>query len=72
MTQVKKITVTLPEGLVLGLNDFSKELGRSKSGLIKEAIEYYFDILDLKIAEHRAATKGKTYTLDEVKAMINE
>lgn len=72
MTQVKKLTITLPQSLTLGLEDFSKELNKPKSTLIKEAIEYYFDILDLNLAQHRAKTKGKSYSLDEVRAMINE
>lgn len=65
------VMVSLPSGLNAELSSIAKELGESKSAIIRQALDYYFDIMDLKIAEQRAKESGKTYTLDEVEAIIN-
>lgn len=49
-----RLTVTVP-GEVLGeLNQYAEELGEKKSHIVAEALERYFDFLDLRLAEQRA------------------
>ncbi|AQW81269.1 hypothetical protein [Campylobacter pinnipediorum] len=60
------ITVSLPNDLNEELASVAKELGESKSASVRQALYYYFDILDLKLAEQRAKDKQKWHSLDEL------
>jgi RHH-type transcriptional regulator, rel operon repressor / antitoxin RelB len=40
---VTRITVRLPEELVAALDDAASQLRRSRSGVVRQAIEYYLD-----------------------------
>ncbi len=53
MQNTLRMNITIDPFLKQEIDTFAEELGKSKSGLIAEALEYYFDILDLKIAEKR-------------------
>lgn len=52
--QNSKVNFTLPSELVSELNDIATELNEKKSHLVAQALEAYFDYLDLRIAEKRA------------------
>ncbi|MFL1705727.1 ribbon-helix-helix protein, CopG family [Campylobacter sp. MOP7] len=66
------IMVSLPSGLNAELASMAKELGESKSALVRQALDYYFDVLDLKIAESRAKNKQKGKSLDELIKLSDE
>lgn len=67
----QKATFTLPENILNDLNDFSIELNRKKSHLIKEALDMYFDYLDIELAKKRLLDiengKSQTQSLDDVR-----
>jgi predicted DNA-binding protein len=72
----QKATFTLPENILNDLNNFSIELNRKKSHLIKEALDMYFDYLDIELAKKRLSDiesgKSKTQSLDDVrKELLN-
>ncbi len=48
-----RINITMNPLLKEELDTISEELGKTKSGLIAEALEYYFDMCDLKVAKKR-------------------
>lgn len=65
-----KMSVSLDAGLVAELERFAKESGKSKSGVIAEALEYYFDFLDLALAKKRLNDKSKFVSADEVAEFV--
>lgn len=65
-----KMSISLDAGLVAELEAFAKESGKSKSGVIAEALEYYFDFLDLALAEKRLNDNSKFVSADEVAAFV--
>ncbi len=48
-----RMNITINPLLKKEVDTIADELGKTKSKLISEALEYYFDILDLKIAKTR-------------------
>jgi len=66
-----KTTFTLPDYIVNELSQYSKEFGEKKSHMVAEALSYYFDILDLKLAQKRSqeVRKGEveTVSLESIK-----
>jgi predicted DNA-binding protein len=50
---VKPATFTLPITLLNELDMLSKEVGKKKTTIVKEALEMYMDLQDLKRAEER-------------------
>ncbi len=48
-----RMNITINPLLKKEIDTISKELGKTKSGLISEALEYYFDMCDLKVAKKR-------------------
>ncbi|QNM90321.1 hypothetical protein HOO34_00850 [Aliarcobacter cryaerophilus] len=46
-----KILVSMPQKLSDEVTEFAKELNQNKSALINQALEFYFDHLDLQIAK---------------------
>lgn len=65
-----KMSVSLDARLAAELENFAKEGGKSKSGVITEALEYYFDFLDLALAEKRLNDKSKFVSDGEVAAFV--
>ncbi|MRI58663.1 MAG: CopG family transcriptional regulator [Epsilonproteobacteria bacterium] len=64
-----KSTFTLPDALWQELDEMAKELGKKKSHLVSEALEYYFDMLDLRLAKKRSQElkEGKeTISFEEI------
>ena len=49
----KRLNITLSNPIVEELNTFATELRAKKSHLIEEALTYYFDMLDEKLASKR-------------------
>ena len=64
---VKRLNITLDEELAQELERISKELGEKKSKLIAKALTFYFDYLDIKLAEERLKKleEGKTKVISE-------
>jgi len=62
---VKRLNITLDKEIAEELDLISKELGEKKSKLIEKALTFYFDYLDLKIAEERLKKleNGETKTI---------
>ncbi len=56
-----RLNISLEEELARELDEIAKELGEKKSHIIRDALMYYFDYLDIKIAEKRlkAIDEGK-------------
>lgn len=52
--QALKATFTLPDYLLTELTEFAEELGEKKSHMVAEALNQYFDALDLKLALKRS------------------
>ncbi len=57
-----RLNISLDEEIAKELEDIAKELGEKKSHIIRDALMYYFDYLDVKIAEKRlkAIEEGKS------------
>ncbi len=57
-----RLNISLEEELARELDEIAKELGEKKSHIIRDALMYYFDYLDIKIAEKRlkAIDEGKS------------
>lgn len=55
-----KILVSMPQKLSDEVTEFAKELNQNKSALINQALEFYFDHLDLQIAKKRSLEKNET------------
>ena len=49
-----KLLVSMPKNLSDEVTEFAKELNQNKSTLINQALEFYFDHLDLQIAKKRS------------------
>ncbi len=62
---VKRLNITLDKEVAEELELISKELGEKKSKLIEKALTFYFDYLDVKIAENRLEKleKGETESI---------
>ncbi len=71
----QKATFTLPQNTLIDLDSFSIELKKKKSHLIKEALDMYFDYLDMELAKNRLldieSGKSQTQSLDDVKKELN-
>lgn len=70
----QRLNITLSNPIVEELNTFVEELGAKKSHLIEEALTYYFDMLDEKLASKRLKEledgKVKTIPASEVWAEL--
>jgi predicted DNA-binding protein len=70
----QRLNITLSNPIVEELNTFVVELGAKKSHLIEEALTYYFDMLDEKLASKRLKEledgKVKTIPASEVWAEL--
>lgn len=60
--KTKRLNITLNSELADELTKLSKEIKEKKSHIIEKALLFYFDFLDLTIAEQRLEKlkKGKT------------
>ncbi len=67
-----KILVSMPQNLSDEVTEFAKELNQNKSALINQALEFYFDHLDLQIAKKRSLEKNETISLSEIRKLSDE
>ena len=67
-----KILVSMPQKLSDEVTEFAKELNQNKSALINQALEFYFDHLDLQIAKKRSLEKNETLSLSEIRKLSDE
>ena len=67
-----KILVSMPQKLSDEVTEFAKELNQNKSALINQALEFYFDHLDLQIAKKRSLEKSETISLSEIRKLSDE
>ena len=74
MTAIKntKLLVSMPQNLADDVTEFAKELNQNKSALINQALEFYFDHLDLQIAKKRSLEKNKTISLSQMRKLSDE
>ena len=72
MTKNTKILVSMPQKLSDEVTEFAKELNQNKSALINQALEFYFDHLDLQIAKKRSLEKNETISLSEIRKLSDE
>jgi hypothetical protein len=71
-TKNTKMLISMPANLAQDISDFSKELNQNKSAIVSQALEFYFDHLDLKIAKQRSLEKNQTLSLDELRRLSDE
>ena len=71
MQNVAKMRFTIEHALKNELDGFSKELRLSKSRIIANALELYFDTLDLKIAQNRLKNP-QIISQDEMQKFVDE
>ena len=67
-----KILVSMPQKLSDEVTEFAKELNQNKSALINQALEFYYDHLDLQIAKKRSLEKNETISLSEIRKLSDE
>ena len=67
-----KILVSMPQKLSDEVTEFAKELNQNKSALINQALEFYFDHLDLQIAKKRSLEKNETISLSEIRKLSDK
>jgi CopG family transcriptional regulator / antitoxin EndoAI len=67
-----KILVSMPQNLANDVTEFAKELNQNKSALVNQALEFYFDHLDLQIAKKRSIEKNKSISLNQMRKLSDE
>lgn len=67
-----KILVSMPQKLSDEVTEFAKELNQNKSALINQALEFYFDHLDLQIAKKRSLENNETISLSQIRKLSDE
>jgi len=67
-----KMLVSLPQNLLDEVGEFAKELNQNKSAIVSQALEFYFDYLDLQLAKKRSLEKNETISLDELRKLTND
>lgn len=66
----KKITITLEESCIDELSEFAKESGKTKSKIVCEALEDYFDVNTLaKTVEEYKLCKMETVPHDDINSV---
>jgi predicted DNA-binding protein len=62
---VKRLNITLDREVAEELESVAQELNEKKSNIIEKALTFYFDYLDVKIAEERLKKleRGETKTV---------
>ena len=66
-----KVMISLPHHLNEELREFANEFSVSKSRLIAEALDLYFDKLDLELAKRRIAQGNKRLKNTEMKDFVD-
>ena len=71
-TKNTKLLISMPQNLSDEVTEFAKELNQNKSTLVSQALEFYFDHLDLQIAKKRSLEKNETISLSEIRKLSDE
>lgn len=70
---VVKVSITLNAYLRKEVDNISLELGKTRSRIIADALEYYLDFLDLVIAERRLNDESdNVISSEEMEKFIDE
>ena len=70
---VAKVSITLNVYLRKEVDNISLELGKTRSRIIADALEYYLDFLDLVIAERRLNDESdNVISSEEMEKFIDE
>lgn len=70
---VVKVSITLNAYLRKEVDNISSELGKTRSRIIADALEYYLDFLDLVIAERRLNDESdNVISSEEMEKFIDE
>ena len=67
-----KLLVSMPQNLADEVTEFAKELNQNKSALVNQALEFYFDHLDLKKKKKRSLEKNGTISLKDMRKLSDE
>ncbi|MBP7742061.1 MAG: hypothetical protein KA073_01645 [Aliarcobacter sp.] len=68
----KKMLISIPQNLADEITQFAEDLNQNKSALVSQALEFYFDHLDLQIAKKRSMEKNETISLSQMRKLSNE
>ena len=71
-TNAAKMSITLNTYLKEEVDNISQELGKSRSGIIADALEYYLDYIDLCLAEKRLNDGSKFISAEEIERLVDE
>jgi len=71
-TKNKKMLISVPQNLADEVTQFAEDLSQNKSALVSQALEFYFDHLDLQIAKKRSMEKNETISLSQMRKLSNE
>ncbi|MAD41759.1 hypothetical protein KO488_10995 [Poseidonibacter lekithochrous] len=71
-TKNKKMLISVPQNLADEVTQFAEDLNQNKSALVSQALEFYFDHLDLQIAKKRSMEKNETISLSQMRKLSNE
>jgi len=62
-----RLNITLPSSVNDDINHYVQELNEKKSHIIANALEMYFDYLDLRVAEKRLESNEPTISLEAMR-----
>ena len=71
-TKNKKMLISVPQNLADEVTQFAEDLNQNKSALVSQALEFYFDHLDLQIAKKRSMEKNETISLSQMRKLSKE
>lgn len=71
-TKNKKMLISVPQNLADEVTQFAEDLNQNKSALVSQALEFYFDHLDLQIAKKRSIEKNESISLSQMRKLSNE
>ena len=67
-----KLLVSMPQNLADEVTEFAKELNQNKSALVNQALEFYFDHLDLQLAKKTSLEQHGTISLKDMRKLSDE
>ncbi len=71
-TKNKKMLISVPQNLADEITQFAEDLNQNKSILVNQALEFYFDHLDLQIAKKRSMEKNESISLSQMRKLSKE
>lgn len=64
--------ISVPQNLADEITQFAEDLNQNKSVLVNQALEFYFDHLDLQIAKKRSMEKNESISLSQMRKLFKE